>query len=315
MSDKSGIQWTDATWNPVTGCSKVSQGCKNCYALRDWARVAAPRPTPNVYTGREFTDVRFHPERLDQPLRWKKPRRVFVNSMSDLFHEKVPDEAIERILTATIHAKAHTFQILTKRPERMRSVMQRWTDMNGRPQTNLWMGVSVEDQATADERIPLLLKTPAAVRFVSYEPALGPVTFPFSAQSSWCPICTAIVYDTLDSPHEQQHGVDSSADFDPTKHCASVYDMLHWIIVGGESGPGARPCDVAWIRSAVEQCKAAGVPCFVKQLGARPVTYSCAMREKCTHPDCAVTEVVLRDRKGGDTAEWPEDLRVREMPR
>jgi protein gp37 len=203
--------------------------------------------------------------------------------MSDLFHEKVPDEAIERILTATIHAKAHTFQILTKRPERMRSVMQRWTDMNGRPQTNLWMGVSVEDQATADERIPLLLQTPAAVRFVSYEPALGPVEFSFAMP--W----------RMAGP--------------------ALNKAIDWLIVGGESGPGARPCDVAWIRSTVEECRVAGVACFVKQLGTRPVTYHCAGRDRCTHPDCGPVPLDIRDRKGGDPAEWPEDLRVREMPR
>ena len=288
MSDKSGIQWTDATWNPVTGCSKVSQGCKHCYALRDWARVAAPRATPNAYAGREFTDVMFHPERLDQPLRWRRPRRVFVNSMSDLFHEKVPDEAIERILTVTIHAKAHTFQILTKRPERMRSVMQRWTDMNGRPQTNLWLGVSVEDQQTADERIPLLLQTPAAVRFVSYEPALGPVDF----DPLWLRASPSSAF---------QAGLITPSM--PAWTRIGAY-ALDWLIVGGESGHGARPCRIEWIESVVRQCRGANVACFVKQIGTNPIWAG------------AVTSPIAPARgKGGDPAEWPEDLRVREMPR
>ena len=273
MSDKSGIQWTDATWNPVTGCSKVSQGCKNCYALRDWPRVAAPRATPNAYTGREFTDVMFHPERLDQPLRWKKPRRVFVNSMSDLFHEKVPDEAIVEVFAVIAEASRHTFQVLTKRPERMRELLsdsaiedyitdswrqrgqdrETWSLMF--PLQNVWLGVSVEDQATADERIPLLLQTPAAVRFVSYEPALGPVDFCSSHSEGferhdgeWTLAHNYLTGFRATSPYS---GIDGP--------------KLDWVIVGGESGPGARPCDVAWIRSAVEQCKAAGVACFVKQ--------------------------------------------------
>lgn len=320
MSDKSGIQWTEATWNPVTGCAKVSQGCKNCYALRDWARLSAPRPKPNAYTGRQFTDVMCHPERLAQPLRWTKPRRVFVNSMSDLFHESVPDEFIERVLTTTVHAKIHTFQILTKRPERMRSLMQRWTDMNGRPQSNLWLGVSVEDQETADERIPLLLQTPAAVRFVSYEPALGPVDFDSSRaegferhDGEWSLAHNYLTGFRATSPYSGTNG-----------------PKLDWVIVGGESGPKARPCDIAWIRSAVEQCKAAAVPVFVKQLGAKPKGWCCArlhgdddvledgicdIDEAHEGPHCGDRCFALTDRKGGDMAEWPEDLRIREFPR
>lgn len=323
MSDKSGIQWTDATWNPITGCSKVSQGCKHCYALRDWARVAAPRAKPNAYTGRAFTDVRFHPERLDQPLRWRRPRRVFVNSMSDLFHEKVTDEAILQVFDVMRqcangwteqlggeHGKlvaAHTFQILTKRPARMLDFcsrlrfaqnddrglyLARELPHNGfnpmRALRNIWLGVSVEDQATADERIPLLLQTPAAVRFVSYEPALGPVSV-FSKM-------------TGELLHE------SGDEFDP--------GAIDWLIVGGESGPGARPCHVAWIRSAVEQCKGAGVPCFVKQLGALPTSPQMfpTLQGWGTFSSGSGYWLQLNDRKGGDPAEWPEDLRVREMP-
>ena len=199
MSTKTKIEWTKgddgtpgATWNPVTGCSKVSQGCKNCYALRDWPRLSAPRPKPNIYTGREFTDVQCHPERLDQPLRWTKPRRIFVNSMSDLFHPDVPFEFIIEVFARMALAQQHTFQILTKRPKRMLDFLttenfyqertikgKAWQILGAYrnrnyssfgmkapwPLPNVWLGVSVEDQATADERIPLLLETPAAVRW------------------------------------------------------------------------------------------------------------------------------------------------------
>src|SRR3972149_1543422 len=181
MSDGSKIEWTEATWNPVTGCTKVSQGCKHCYAERDWPRLAAPRAKPNIYTGREFTDVKCHPEKLDIPLRWTKPRRIFVNSMSDLFHEDVPFSFVDDVFTRIAFARQHIYQILTKRPERMlkyfetkrliNSVIGEW------PWKHVWLGVSCEDQATADERIPLLLQTPAAVRWISAEPLLGPIEF------------------------------------------------------------------------------------------------------------------------------------------
>lgn len=320
------IEWTDETWNPIRGCSRVSEGCRNCYAERQAARFSGPgMPYEGLVKrtshGPAWTgEVRVVPELLDAPLRWKKPRRVFVNSMSDMFHEKVPDEAIERILGVTIHAKAHTFQILTKRPERMRSVMRRWTDMNGRPQPNLWLGVSVEDQTTADERIPLLLQTPAAVRFVSYEPALGPINIDRWLRPRQTPNA---------SGYEDEHAPGWTTDF----------SVINWLIVGGESGPSARPCDVAWIRSAVQQCKAAGVPCFVKQIGAGAFETLpsikqlgsagalAAINERRAHipgwtlthtPDgksCFFRSLNPCDRKGGDPTEWPADLRVREMPR
>lgn len=189
MGDKSKIEWTDATWNPVTGCTKVSQGCKNCYAERVFPRAYGSKPyiapngtTPQEWRRRKFIDVQCHPERLDQPLRWKKPRRIFVNSMSDLFHESVPDEFIMRVFTVMWQpaASKHIFQILTKRPARMR----RFLTSNGAATwwggcSSLWkhiqLGISCEDQQTANERIPLLLQTPAALRFLSLEPLLGPI--------------------------------------------------------------------------------------------------------------------------------------------
>jgi len=337
MSDQTGIEWTDATWNPIRGCSRVSAGCMHCYAERQairqiksgYAGLIQRTSHGPAWTG----EVRLVPELLDAPLRWRSPRRVFVNSMSDLFHERLPDEAILQVFdvmrqcangwTGEIggeHGKlvaAHTFQILTKRPARMLDFCSRLrfaqndargmyladqlshNGFNPMPALrNVWLGVSVEDQATADERIPLLLQTSAAVRFVSYEPALGPVDFSFGM---------------------------------PWRKSGPALNVgINWLIVGGESGPGARPCDVAWIRRAVEQCKRAGVPCFVKQLGARPRGWCAArlMIDECDYEDgmcdfhealegmhCGDRCAALDDRKGGDPAEWPADLRVREMPR
>lgn len=241
MSDKTGIEWTEATWNPVTGCSKVSQGCKHCYAERDWPRLSAPRPTPNIYTGRDFTDVRCHPERLDQPLRWARPRRIFVNSMSDLFHESVPAEFIAQVFDMMARCPQHTFQILTKRAKRMQFLL--WSELDWKPLPNVWLGVSVEDQATADERIPLLLQTPAAVRWISAEPLLGPIDLDSSA---------------ADGLHAFGCG-DLDCD------CGDL--GLNWVVAGGESGRQARPMHPAWVRSLRDQCKDAGVSFMLKQWG------------------------------------------------
>ena len=301
MSDGTAIQWTDATWNPVSGCSKVSPGCKNCYAERDWARLSR-NPKLKNYFGRPFTEVRCHPERLEQPLRWKKPRKIFVNSMSDLFHEEVPDEFIDRVFGAMAREPRHTYQILTKRPMRMREYLANhevgarwaWAPMtshvrlaivdpgvavgwtrNGLP--NVWLGVSVENQQMADERIPMLLDTPAAVRFLSLEPLLEPVNLEWE----W---------------------------FDKT---IAGYDrVIDWVIVGGESGPNARPCNIEWIRSIIAQCRAAGLPVFVKQLGAVP----CQFNEGGPRKQIPRVFRNRLDRHGGDPAEWPVDLRVREFP-
>lgn len=277
MADKSKIQWTDATWNPITGCSVVSPGCTNCYAMKlagtrmrhHWSRkgLTDDSKAGPVWNG----EVRLNEEWLDQPLRWRKPRMVFVCAHGDLFHKSVPDEWIEDVFDVMNKAHWHRFQVLTKRPERMREFMSHapW------PLPNVWLGVSVEDQQRADERIPHLLATPAAKRFVSYEPALGPVNF-------W-----------------------SDANYPlPGGGTGSAFDWgngVNWIIVGGESGPGARPFDIAWVRSTIEQCRAAGVSCFVKQLGQNPV-----------HPWGG--SIHLSNPKGDDMAEWPDDLRVREMP-
>lgn len=293
-----GIEWTDATWNPVTGCTKVSPGCKHCYAEGVAERFWAKQYPPNADgSPRRFTDIRCHPERLEQPLRWRKPRMVFVNSMSDLFHEDVPDDFIYEVWRVMAACPQHTFQVLTKRPERMREVVAAFYDrivdafvagvsstLSLPPLPNVWLGVSVEDQRRADERIPILLDTTAAVRFVSCEPLLGPVDLASPALRRR-PLAGGM--------HGWSRGLHNPG--------------IDWIIVGGESGPGARPMDLAWARSLVEQARAAGVPVFVKQLGARP----CESDGRKLHP---IAPTGLRDRKGGDTDEWPPDLRVREWP-
>jgi protein gp37 len=227
MGAKTSIEWTNATWNPVTGCTKVSAGCKHCYAERVFPRVYGKE--------RKFTDVVCHEDRLQQPLHWKKPRRIFVNSMSDLFHEDVPNDFLNRLFSNVMEmAERHTFQILTKRAGRMKEYLS-WRWGEGRiPMRNIWIGVSVEDQKTADERIPLLLQTPAAVRFISYEPALAPINL--------------------------------AAVPAPGCYLDGFPDGLHWVIAGSESGPQARDYDTEWFANVARQCEQANVPFFMKQL-------------------------------------------------
>ncbi|HMM95338.1 phage Gp37/Gp68 family protein [Phycicoccus sp.] len=274
MGDGTNIEWTDATWNPATGCTRVSPGCDHCYI---------DRTPPFRMNGRAFhkegvggsTGVLLHPDRLDQPLRWTRPRRVFVNSLSDLFHDDIPDEFIAEVFAVMALAPRHTFQLLTKRHGRLRSLLtnpcvidgpsgpltfedvvrnvawnmrNRWLaehpgkvpsfpkgDAFAWPLPNVWVGVTVEDQTRADLRIPALLQTPAAVRFLSAEPLLGPVDL-----TRW---------------------------LDVEVECGRRPDALDWVIAGGESGPGARPMHPDWARSLRDQCTAAGVAFLFKQWG------------------------------------------------
>jgi protein gp37 len=468
MADKSKIEWTQsddgtsgATWNPVTGCEKVSPGCDHCYAETFAERW---RGTPGHYFEHGF-DVQLRPDKLDQPLRWKSPRRIFVNSMSDLFHDDVPDEYIARVFAVMAVAQQHTFQVLTKRHARMRSLMSNPTfadtmldylfevpggeqakDEQAKdeqrvpwPLPNVWLGVSAEDQHWADIRIPALLNTPAAVRFVSAEPLLGPINL-----SSWLgdsngsalesrgrripgrgdgrvdhrragacleggctpggPVEWRDAGDSMpattggEAPGEvspgagdvrrgadpragSPAGVEALQWADPTRldgesqerrpggelatelgardlrgadgprangsapgsarsirgperrgethHGAGAGDLLSqsgrraadtdrgglrdrdadrfedragrpsisWLIVGGESGPGARRMAEGWARNLVDECVETGTPVFVKQLG------SVLGRQIGAGP------------KGGDWEAWPEDLRVRQFPR
>lgn len=328
---KTDIEWTatvhpdgsvtkGATWNPVRGCSLVSAGCQSCYAMKQAHRFSGEggayhgltKMTSHgpVWTG----EARPIESMLEEPLRWRKPRRVFVNSMSDLFHEDVPDSFIDRVFAVMGLAPRHTFQILTKRPRRMREYVAdggraagvfdlvrtselsyRWHGENLPPQSwplaNVWLGVSVEDQATADERIPLLLQTPAAVRFLSCEPLLSSINLSRVPGLNKC----------------------GSAGQEITRNL--------WVIVGGESGPKARPFNIQWARGIIAQCRAAGVPVFVKQLGARPYLHAessateerpgFSMRMSSLQIDKTISFI---DRAGADPSEWPEDLRVREFP-
>ncbi len=214
MADKSKIEWTEATWNPVTGCSKVSAGCKNCYAERLARRLQA---MGNARYRNGF-EVTLHPDLVDLPTRWRGPRLIFVNSMSDLFHEKVPLAFVQRVFATMRSSPQHTFQVLTKRSARLRALAGQ---LDWPP--NVWMGVSVED-AGALWRVGDLCAVPATVRFLSCEPLIGP-------------------FDEL------------------------PLDGVHWVIVGGESGPNARPMRTKWIRSIFRQCRRAGVPFFFKQWG------------------------------------------------
>lgn len=315
MSDKSKIEWTDATWNPVRGCTKVSAGCKNCYAETFAERW---RGVPGHAYEQGF-DLRAVPEKLTEPLKWREPRRVFVNSMSDLFHEKLPDEFIARVFAVMALCPQHTFQVLTKRADRMRAFMNRECSIIGMktdervwkwaasldpkrftnlyrprlngigqwPLPNVWMGVSVENQELADKRIPLLLETPAAVRFLSCEPLLGGIDLSIVPRP--------------DHFNYQPRGWDNWW----PRH-------IHWVIVGGESGRNARPCYLGSVKKLVDQCQAARVPVFVKQLGSIPMH---RVHEPLgTDPRSGVEPYRVKHPKGGDPTEWPPALRVQEFP-
>lgn len=219
MSDRTGIEWTDATWNPVTGCDQVSEGCDHCYAKTLAERWWAGQYPPNADgSPRRFEDVRTHPERLDQPLRWRRPRLVFVNSVSDLFHSDVSDEFIDRVFDVMAETPQHTYQVLTKRPGRMASYTRR---RRPDPLPNVWLGTSVENQRWADVRIPQLLRAPAAVRFLSCEPLLGPVDLKLEGTEE-------VLNEGL--------------------------PQMDWVIVGGESGVGHRPMAPEWAQSLRDQC-------------------------------------------------------------
>lgn len=360
MSD---IEWTDRTWNPVRGCSIVSDGCKNCYAMKQAHRFSGKgQPyeglTKLTSRGPVWTGAaRFVPKVLAAPLSWKKPQRVFVNSMSDLFHDDVTNEQIAAVFAVMAACPQHTFQILTKRPLRMRQwfewiaqqadhlvegagveppsgyaeatacqmiarmkglLPRGWTsesyEATGElpwPLPNVWLGVSVENQDVItgrQGRIFHLIDVPAAVRFLSIEPLLGPVDltriemFRAGGEDGKDPYMPGVHYDALRSLFVEPDELHETP--------------IDWVIVGGESGPGARVCDVEWVESVVKQCAAAGTPVFVKQLGAKSSTGPTGNFR--TGPNgkrqFQVALLPLADRKGGDIREWPEHLQVRQFP-
>lgn len=329
MSANTKIEWTDRSWNAVRGCSRVSDGCTQCYAMKFAHRFSGPgKPYEGLTTIRrgkvDWTGVaRLVLSALDDPLRWRKPQRIFVNSMSDLFHPSLSDEDIASVFAVMAAAPHHTFQVLTKRPERAaelfakmhtgRSVRfgphagellpdcgwlyERTWQLQLRyrpgrvhswhwPLPNVWLGVSVENQETANERIPLLLDTPAAVRFVSYEPALGSIDL-----RRW-------VFNRATAVRSAMFG---PAALNSEQADAAIGYPLDWVIVGGEAGPGARPFNIEWAQRTVADCAEAGVAVFVKQLGRNPFD--------------AAGPLKLRHGKGADIAEWPESLRVRQFPK
>jgi protein gp37 len=281
MAEHSKIQWTEATWSPTVGCTHVSAGCDHCYAatLASGRLKHLPEYEGLAEHGKFNGTVRLLEDRLTLPLKWRKPRMIFVDSMSDLFHEAVPDEYIAKVWAVMGLAHRHTFQILTKRHARMRSllsrrsfVMQVWAEaytlemlrrlfpkasggLRGWPLPNVWLGVSAENQHWTDIRIPALLDTPAAVRFVSAEPLLGPIRLFGDLE---CP-----------GPGDVVQGWSNRTDYGTgIEHDATIDAGLDWVIVGGESGRGARPMQVEWARSLRDQCEAEGVPFFFKQAGA-----------------------------------------------
>ncbi len=298
---KTSIQWTDRSVNPirarhkVTGkvgwhCMKISKGCSNCYAEAINKRFGTKLP----YTLRSLDEVElfFDPKQMDAVIRHRKPEKWFVCDQTDLFGEFVPFEYIDQVFAYMAMAKDQTFQVLTKRPERAFNYMQHafetrpciicieffregarvetsHTHSFSWPLPNVWIGTSVENQEQADKRISSLVQIPAAVQFLSVEPLLGSVLLP-----PW------FLHQDSETPRR-------------------------WVIIGGESGSRARACDISWIRSIRDQCRAAGVAAFVKQLGSRPMDYNAPPGKLA---------MILDDSKGGDWSEWPEDLRIRQWP-
>jgi protein gp37 len=264
MAGNSAIEWTHKTWNPLAGCTRVSPGCDNCYAAKMSLRLegmakAAEKAGKNPGGSAKYIGVatrnkqgtavfngtiNLDHEALTQPLRWTKPVRIFVNSMSDLFHKDVPFSFVEQVFAVMDKAPHHTYQVLTKRPERaVEFYRQYYPQGTGE---HIWMGTSVENQEVADERIPHLLKIPAAVRFLSCEPLLGPVDLTKLCVDEWYHDCLSGV------------GVLGGTGTDR---------VVHWVIVGGESGPNARPMHPDWARSIRDQCQATGVAFHFKQWG------------------------------------------------
>jgi protein gp37 len=319
--NKTSIEWTHRpgsvgmTWNPIrarlknfspgdasyrsgTFCTRISPGCTNCYASAINKRFGngLEYTVPNLENVEFFLSEKI----LQEPLKLKKPATIFVGDMFDLFHEAIPQEMIAEVLRVAWKTPRHTFQFLTKRAERMQrlitGIMEKWAEPGEQPRSNMWLGVSVESQKYADERIPLLLQTPAAVRFLSVEPQLESINLH---------LCCDCGHRHQTTCHARKFDEDGSYEC----LCPSAFnqraDGISWVICGGESGPHSRPFNLAWAESLRDQCKAAGVAFFMKQVGANVHDGDPAFCDE---------RFKLRDRKGGDPAEWPESLRVREFP-
>jgi protein gp37 len=279
VGEKSKIAWTDASWTIVTGCSRVSEACRNCYAEELSLRYGW---TKQPWTaGNAAENVKCHEDRLNWPLKWSEGKRIFVTSMGDLFHDEVPEAFILRVFGVMAATPRHTYQVLTKRPERMAALLSKWTALEvsdaGRstlaflkhreaeyeaarrcawPLPNVWCGTTVEDQRNADERIPHLLRVPAAARFLSVEPMLGPVRLWAPEIGEW-------------PTEEPKYPIANAEEWDDWKYWTARDRGIHWVIVGGESGRHARPMAMDWARALRDQCAAAGVAFFFKQDSAR----------------------------------------------
>jgi protein gp37 len=333
--NKTSIEWTHRpgtvgmTWNPIrarlkgisgeiykshvgTFCTRISPGCTNCYASVINKRFGngLEYTVPNLENVEFFLSEKI----LQEPLKTKKPCTIFVGDMFDLFHEAIPQEMIAEVLRVAWKLPRHTFQFLTKRAARMQrmitGMMEKWAEPGEQPPKWMWFGVSVESQKYADERIPLLLQTPAAVRFLSVEPQLEAVSLRWKNSR---PI--GIAHPRHLHPKPDSEGRVTTNEYDGLRE-------LDWVICGGESGPHARPFNLAWAESLREQCKAAGVAFFMKQVGSNPfihryrkdVDFDEHMSLKLGSIEISHSGSKLKDRKGGDPSEWPESLRVREFP-
>lgn len=277
------IAWTEETWNPIGrvggghACSKVSPGCDNCYAERMSKRLWGTGP----YDGSK-KEFELRRNIIEKPMRWRKPRRVFVCSMTDLFHHDIPDKFIEQVFVESGMHKKHQFQFLTKRPDRMKQFLAK--TFAGNFTRNEWLGVSAENQKFFDKRVRVLLQIPTAVRWVSIEPMLGPIEL-----VSNLPVRRRYLGEFICRSCEDDPGkFECDCCWHDTK-VDRVTGGIDWIVLGCESGPKRRPCELQWMIDVVHQCKEAGVAVFVKQ-------------------------VSINDKVSHDMEQWPEELRVREYP-
>lgn len=284
------ITWTDKVWNPVTGCTKISEGCRNCYAEGLFKRFGKQ-------WGHDFNEIICKSERLNEPLKWKKSSKIFVCSMGDLFHDEVPEIYLWHVFDAMWRSAQHTYLILTKRPKNMKRFFERIDDnhpngpsWNLCPSPNIWLGVTAENQKEADRRIPILLNTPAAKRFVSIEPMLEGVDIKHYLDGMPEPCGGGINYVSKEMASDACCPEMEGMPIAQEPEWQQTSPPLSWVIVGAESGSKRRPCNIEWIRDIVRQCKEASVPVFVKQMEIKG--------KITTNPNY-----------------WPEDLRIQEFPK
>ena len=339
-------EFCDVAWNPVVGCEKVSPGCRICNAETTAARLASVQGPVGTQYGEVIENGRWNgcavtvPEALKKPAAWRRSRRIHVCSMGDLFHEDIPNEFIAAVFAAMAVAPEHTFMVSTKRAQRMHQWF-RWLRTGARssgletlgrdkaledapelaqilrmaahviddlevlpepvwPLPNVWLGVSVENQEIAQRRMPLLLRCPAAVRWISYEPALGSVELDLVDGAMRCPTCGYT-----------RHDVECQEDHDL---CSGPGPALDWVVCGGETGWDASVCKLHWIRDMVEQCLDAGVPIFVKQIGANAWESVRTADRSATTVEHRLAPYPTADRNGADPQNWPDDIRIREWP-